>query len=112
MEPEHVELRFRRGQATALEIQEVVDQVLDELREPGSEADELAKEAGLEPREVAGATILVSEEPGFDPLTTAIIVGITINVGSHIAVKLWDDVIWPRLKRDRGGQAVGERQAG
>lgn len=111
MQRDQVELRFRRGQVSASEIQETVDQVLAELGEPDSEAAELAREAGLEPAELASASISVREEPGFDPVTTAIIVGISINVGSHIAVKLWDNVIWPRLKRDRGGQAVGERRA-
>ena len=104
------ELRFRYGEATAAELQAVVDEVLAELRDETSEAAEQARQAGLAPDAIAATSVTVREEQqGLDPLATTILVGITVEVGSHVAKQLWDQILWPRLRRRLGAKAVGEQ---
>lgn len=108
MQPTTSELRFRYGQASAAEIQVVVDEVLAELSDETSEAAEKARKAGLDPPLLASANVTVRERGhGVDALTM-ILVGISIRVGSHVARQFWDEVIWPRLRRRLGARAVGE----
>ena len=110
-----VKIEFERGQASAADLQAVVDEVLEELRNPESAAVARARNAGLDPAAVAKAHVSVKEEgEGFEPVLTAIVVGITIKVGAHIAErvidKVWDDVIWPDVQRRLGGLAVGDKK--
>ena len=73
-------IRFKRGQAGADEIQEIVDEVLAELRDPNSDSARRAQQAGLDPKVLADARVSVTEEEaGIEPLTT-LIVGITVGV--------------------------------
>jgi hypothetical protein len=109
MQPTASELRFHYGQATAAELQAVVDEILAELRDPTSEAADRARRADLDPQALASSEISVREEQqGFEPISTTILVGIATGVGTHIATKFWDEVIWPRLRRDLGAKAVGD----
>jgi hypothetical protein len=103
------QLRFRRGQAGADELQSAVDEILAELRDSESEAAAAATSAGLDPEELAGAQVTVREEgQGIDPVTTAILVGVAANLGSDAVKQVWGKVIWPLLKRRLGAQAVGD----
>jgi hypothetical protein len=103
------QLRFRHGDASAVELQAVVDEVLAELRDQASEAAEQAQRAGLDAEAVAAASINVREEQqGLDPLATTILVTIAPGLGSHMAIQLWDQVIWPRLRRRLGAKALRE----
>jgi len=105
------ELRFRYGQASAGELQGIIDEVLTELYDDTSEAAEQARQAGLDPHELAGADVIVREEQqGLEPLSTTILVGITARLGSHMAQTLWDGVIFPRLRRRLGAKAVGDQE--
>ena len=103
------ELRFRYGEASAAELQVVVDEVLAEMRDQTSEAAEQARRAGLDPDAIAASVSIREEQQGLDPLATTILVGIGVEVGSHVAKQLWDLVIWPRLRRRLGAKAVGEQ---
>jgi hypothetical protein len=106
-----IELRFERGQASVREVQEVVDQVLAELRDPDSESAKLAREAGLDPEQLASAQVTVSEEGAkVDPVTATILITIAAPITVHIATKFWDDVIWKRLVPPHGGKAVGKKK--
>jgi hypothetical protein len=103
---------FRRGDASADQLQEVVDQVLAELKEPDSEAARAARAAGLERPDLAGAEVQVREgQQGAEPVLTTILVGIIISAGSKVAESLWKDVIWPRIRRRLGWTAVKEEVA-
>lgn len=104
-----VELKFRRGDASADELQAVVDEVLAELAVPGSEADRDVRDVGLEPGDLGAAAITVREgEQGADPFTMSIIVSIVVSAGSAVAKSIWTDVIWPRIKRRLGVKALEE----
>lgn len=104
-----VELTFRRGDASADELQAVVDEVLAELAVPGSEADSNARDVGLEPGNLGPAAVTVREgEQGADPFTVSIIVSIAVSAGSVVAKSIWTDVIWPRIKRRLGVRALEE----
>jgi hypothetical protein len=110
MQPTVSELRFRYGQASAAELQAVVDEVLAELGNPTSEAADRARRAGLDPGDLTGAEVDVREEQqGLEPVSTTILVSIATGVGTHIATKLWDEVIWPRLRRRLGARPLGDQ---
>lgn len=109
MQPTISEFSFRYGEASATEIQGVVDEVLAELGDATSEAAEGARTAGLDPPVLASADVTVCERgQGFEPILVTILIGISIRAGSHVARNLWDDVLWPRLRRRLGANAVGE----
>jgi hypothetical protein len=111
MEQNRLQIPFQRGDAGADDIQAVVDALLDELRDTSSEAAEAARTAGLDPREMADAKVEVREgAQGADPFLTPVLVGITVAVGSKIAESLWEDVLWPRIRRRLGVRALGERR--
>jgi hypothetical protein len=109
VQPTTSELRFRYGEASAAELQAVVEEVLSELQDQTSEAAEQARQAGLDPVVLATADVSVREEQqGLDPLMTTILVEIVVQVGAHVVTQFWDDVIWPRLRRRLGAKAVGD----
>jgi hypothetical protein len=102
------ELRFRYGQASASELQALVDDILTELRDQTSETALQAREAGLDPSVLGDADISIhGEQGGLDPVLTTILVGITIQGGSNLAREFWDAVILPRLRRRLGTTALG-----
>lgn len=108
MQPTTSELRFRSGEASAADIQVVVDEILAELSDETSEAAKKARKAGLDPPVLASASVTVRERgQGLEPLTI-ILVGISIRVGSHVVRQFWDEVLWPRLRRRLGVKAVGK----
>ncbi len=108
-----VEMRFRRGQSGAIDLQRVVDEVIYELGDPSSEASEKVREIGLDPNTLSQARISVIEEnEGVEPISTTILVSIAVKVGAHAAQKFWDEVIWPRIRRRLGGIPIGEGEKG
>ncbi|HET8684353.1 MAG TPA: hypothetical protein VFM54_21135 [Micromonosporaceae bacterium] len=108
--PTTIEWRFARGDATADEIQSVVDDLLACLREPSSEQARAARQVGVEPAALAGATVRVREGgQGAEPLLTTILAGIAVSAGSRVIESFWADVVWPYLRRRLGVAAVGER---
>jgi hypothetical protein len=106
-----MEMRFRPGLVEADQIQLVTDKVLAEMRDPTSESAKTARSVGLTTDQIAelsNAQITVKEEgQGIEPVTIA--VAIAAPVAAHIIGKFWDDVIWPRLRRDKGGTALGPK---
>jgi len=107
---EETELKFERGDAGANALQEVLDEIAVELRTPNSEADAAAKEAGLDSAELADIQLVAREDAqALDPLSAAILIGVVSNLGSDAIEKLWNQIIWPRLKRRLGARAVGDR---
>jgi hypothetical protein len=106
------EQRYQRGDASAAQLQEVVDEVLQQLAESDSEVAHAARAAGLGPAELSGVRAEIREgEQGAEPVLTTIIVGIAVAAGSRVAETLWDQVIWPRLRRRLGAKALGARTA-
>ena len=106
---ETVLFRYQRGDAGAEEIQAVVDETLSALRDPGSGE---AETAGIDRDLLTGATIEVREGAhGADPIVTPILIGISIGAATKVAGSLWDDLIWPVLRRRLGARVLGEKQA-
>jgi hypothetical protein len=100
---------FQRGDASADELQQVVDEVLAELSAPDSEARQAAQQAGIDAGELAGVEVSVREgQQGAEPVLTTILVGILVSAGSKVAESLWKDVIWPRIRKRLGWTAVKE----
>jgi hypothetical protein len=104
-----VVLRFERGQATADELQAAIDEILEELRDPRSEAARQASLEGLDPAELGDAKITVEEtDQGIAPILAAILVGIAVNAGYDVVKQGWKSLIWPRIEKRLGGLALGE----
>ncbi len=104
------EQRYQRGDASAEQLQEVVDEILQQLAEPDSEVAHAARAAGLQRAEFAKVSATIREgAQGAEPVLTTIVVGIAVSAGSRIAETLWGEVIWPRLRRRLGARALGAR---
>jgi hypothetical protein len=104
-----VVLRFARGQATADQLQAAIDEILEELRDPLSEATQHASLEGLNPAELGDATITVEEsDQGVVPLVATILVGVAVNAGYDVVKQGWKSLIWPRIEKRLGGLALGE----
>ncbi|MGI9000688.1 MAG: hypothetical protein ACR2GH_03385 [Pseudonocardia sp.] len=100
--------RYQRGQATAAQIEGVAREILAELADPDSEASRAASHAGLDPGALTDAHAEVVEgEQGAEPILTTIIVGIAVQAGATVAATLWKEVIWPRIRRRLGADALG-----
>lgn len=102
---------FERGAAPASKMDAVAREVLAELTDPASEASVAAAVAGLDPATLADARVEFSEKQGLDPFFTPIIVGIAVSAGSKVAETLWTEVIWPRIRRRLGKDALGDAAA-
>lgn len=112
MESVMSERRYERGDASADELQEVVDEILSHLTQPDSEAADAARTAGLEPAGLSEAVVEIREgEQGAEPVLTTIVIGIAVGAGTKVAETLWDEVLWPRLRRRLGVRALGMRKA-
>jgi hypothetical protein len=104
-------LRFVGGAAEAEDLEAEITSVLLDLADPNSEATGLARAAGLNPDDLAGAEARVTKEAkGFGPVV--ILVAIAVPVASHIINQFWDDVIWPRIKGTLGADAIGKSDEG
>lgn len=113
MHQHSVQWRFARGDAAAAEIQATVDEVLEQLGDPASEAANAARAAGIGSDQLTGVRIEVREgAQGAEPVLTTILVGIAVKAGSTVAETLWREVIWPRLRRRLGTRVLGARQDG
>ena len=98
-------------EATSDQLQSVVDSTLAELADQESDAARRAAAAGLNVEQLLDAKISVTEEgQGVEPITTTILVGIAIKVGSHVAIKFWDSVVMPRIERHLGVDALGSKE--
>ena len=107
-----VKLRYQRGDASADEIQEVVDGALRELAVPGSEAAQEALAAGFDPGQLADARVTVREgAQGAEPFLTAVLIGIVVSLGSKAAEAFWQEILWPRIRRRLGAAALGDKHA-
>jgi len=110
MQEDSATLTFDRGDASSTDLETAVTEVLNELKNPTSEASQLARAAKLDPSALSGAKVTVKEQPGIDPITTGIIVTIVGGVAAHAANTFWDDVIWPRIKKRLGARAAGKKR--
>lgn len=104
-----LELRFERGQADADELQETIDEILAELRDPSSELARRASREGLDPAKIGAAKVTVKEtDQGVVPLVAAIVVGIAVEVGKDGMILAWKKVISPQIEKRRSGLALGD----
>src|SRR4051812_38922435 len=102
---EAASLRFRRGEAGRNEVQTALGEIVAELCSSG---DVPTDEAGVDAAEL-DELVVHEEGQGVDPVTATILIGGGTKLTLHVLEKLWDDVLWPRLKKRLGGQAVGNR---
>ena len=104
-----LELEFQPGAVATATIQSAVSDVLLELADSHSEAHKAAVEADLNPTDFADTTVQIgTESKGF--VISSIVIAIGAPVAAHVINKLWDDVIWPRIKDTHGADALGKRK--
>lgn len=107
------ELKFKPGQATVDELQSVIDEVLVALQDPDSRTSAAAREAGITSEDMLGVSVSAQEDkPGFvlEAILIAFASGGGGAAGKQLANKMWDNVLWPAIKRSPlGGKAVGEK---
>jgi hypothetical protein len=107
------ELKFKPGQATVDELQEVIDDVLAALQDPDSEASAAAQKAGIARDDVIELGVTAREDkPGFvlEAILIAFATGAGGGAGKQLANRMWDKVLWPAIKRSPlGGKAVGDK---
>jgi hypothetical protein len=82
------ELHYQRGTANARTLQAEFDAILAEMPDD---------------RDVPAAIRVTEGSQGCDPIATIII----ITVISHTATKVFDEVIWPKLKDRLAHDALG-----
>jgi hypothetical protein len=100
--------RFARGDSSVAEIQAVVDQMLSELRDPKQ-----AEAQGVPVGAAQAAEVEVAEQGhGVEPVS--IVIGLSLAAAGKIAARVWDDILWPRIKRrivkELGEGALGEEK--
>ncbi len=103
-----------RGRLSGPELQQVVDDVLVDLRAAG-DLDALAASTGLTATDVLAMTVRVSEsESSIDPITAFILVhlagGAASAAGGGGAALFWKKVVVPRVRKAKGGDAIGEER--
>jgi hypothetical protein len=87
-----LQLRFARGSASTSELRGAIETAL------------LTPVADGPPDSVT-----VTEDQAIDPLTATVTITL-VKLAGHIAANIWDDVIWPRVRRELGDDALGERK--
>src|SRR5688572_4872730 len=103
-------LHFERGDKSAAQLQEALNEIAAELGSPDSEATTLAAQAGFEPSDLAGVSFEAGDDKQqLDPLSAGIIIAVVGPVAANVVNKFWNDVVWPRLKKKRGSNSLGER---
>jgi hypothetical protein len=102
-------LRFRGHAATVEDLQAEISAALRELGDPASSFANRASEADFNAAEFAGAEVSVAEDAkGFGEVL--ILITIAAPAATHIINKVWDDLIWPRIKSRLGADALGEAE--
>ena len=98
-------LFVERGSATASEVRETVEDIINELRSGDSEGAAAVRELGADPGQLQ---VEIDETgQGFDPVST-ILIAIGSGFGKEIAKRIWSEVIRPEIRRRRGADAIGE----
>jgi hypothetical protein len=107
-----VALRFESGAVRLDQLQAAISDVLDQIADSTSELAAEAERAGIAPAELAGSDVQVTQErKGFGAEAVLITIGISAagSSVSHVVNKLWDELIWPRLKAKFGADALGKK---
>jgi hypothetical protein len=102
-------LRFKAGEADLDDLRAEIASALRDLADPTSSLASQASAYGFDSVEFTGAESSVTEDAkGFGPIL--ILVAILTPSATHAINKVWDDLIWPRIKSRLGADALGERE--
>lgn len=106
-EVQRLSLRFQGAAASINDIRAEISAALNELADPASSLAGEASTAGFNSAEFINAESTVDEDAkGFGELV--ILVMIVAPAATHALNKVWDDVIWPRIRSRLGEDALGE----
>jgi hypothetical protein len=102
-----VSLYFRGRAADLDDLQAEISSALEELADPASGFAGQASADGFDSSEFARAEVSVMDDAkGFGDVV--VLVAIFAPAATHALNKVWDDLIWPRVKSRLGGDALGE----
>lgn len=108
-------IHYGRGRLSAPELQKVVDELLNDLRD-AEDLDALAASAGITADNVRTMSVEITEsEAGIDPTLSFIIVqlagGGLSAAGGGGATLFWKKVILPRVRKAKRSDAIGDERA-
>ena len=109
MEQSVLEFRFEPGEASARQIQEALAAVLSDIQGSGEVHEEVADE-GADAANLSRVQGTVTEA-GRGFAGVAIVIQIVGPVAADVLTKLWDEVIWPRLRKRIGVKGVGTQKS-
>jgi len=90
------ELRFGRGSANPARLRAALEAVL--------------AEPDLRGRDDLPDRVEVREDgQGIDPIAVTVVITL-VRLTGRMATSVWDDVLWPRLRRRLDDDALGERR--
>jgi hypothetical protein len=100
-------LRFRSASVSLDDLEGTVSSLFAGLRDPGTEIARDAAGMGMVPAEFDGAGGVVDQDgKGFgDVVVVVALFAPTIN---HSLRTVWDDLLWPHIKRALGADALGD----
>lgn len=92
--------RSLKGDVDVARVRTEVNTLIAELNDPDSDASREAHEAGLERTDLTELEVSVEQKrEGVEPITTTILIGLGVKFGASAAEKLWEKVLWPRLRK-------------
>jgi hypothetical protein len=103
-------LRFTSASVSLDDLESTVSSLFDGLRDPDTEIARAAARIGMTPEEFAEAEGSVDQEgKGFGDVI--VIVALFAPALNHSLRNVWDDLLWPRVKRVLGADALGDELA-
>lgn len=107
-----VVLRFQRGARGAKALQQAIDEILIELRADPVALEREARPSDVSVTDLAGVQIEVAEsEAGVEPFSTFLLIKFVGGMSAAAGGKIFNMLIWPRIKRRLGSDALGDEQA-
>ena len=108
------EIRYGVGATSLRDLNQALDTIWGELQDPESNVRHEAEARGIDLQKIfplprKDAISLKQEGEGFDPATTAIIVAFS-PVVAEVVRDLWRNVVLPRLRKQKGEDALGDEK--
>ena len=103
-------LEFRSASVSLDDLESMVSSLFGGLRDPDTEIAQAAVRIGMAPEEFAGAEGSV-DQPGKGFGDVVVIVALFAPALNHSLRTVWDDLLWPRMKRVLGADALGDEVA-
>lgn len=100
--PSETEFRFWRGSSGAADLESAITAIVSDIK------NERASDLVATPEIPEDFQVTVREESsGFEPVTTTIVLSFLGGAAGAAGKRMFDEVIWPRLRKRLGANALG-----